>query len=88
MGDSLEYCLNELQISIPFFSVLTLSLGFNIYLRFCKNYGKNYGKKLNHKVKNESNLSEKYLELEPIKGELPSWVIEDYKNQIEKKNSK
>ena len=31
---------------------------------------------------------EKYLELEPIKGELPSWVIEDYKNQIEKKNSK
>jgi len=84
MGDSLEYCLNELQISIPILSTLTISLGFNIYLGFCKNYGK----KINHKVKNEENIKEKYLELKPIKGELPSWVIEDYKNQIEKKISK
>ena len=88
MNESLEYCLNELQISIPVLSTLTISLGLNIYLGFCKNYGKNYGKKINHKVKNEANISEKYLELKPIKGELPSWVIDDYKNQIEKKNSK
>ena len=86
MNESLEYCLNELQISIPFFSVLTLSLGLNIYLGFCK---KNLIQKgLSCKVKNEANISEKYLELKPIKGELPLWVIEDYKKQIEKKTNK
>ena len=89
MTNSFEYCINELQISIPFLSTLAISLGFNIYLGLCKYYGKNLVKKdINHKVKNDANLSQKYLELEPIKGELPSWVIEDYKSQIEKNISK
>ena len=32
MNESLEYCLNELQISIPVLSTLTISLGLNAYL--------------------------------------------------------
>jgi len=86
MSDSLEYCLNELQISIPILSALTISLGFNIYLGLCKKFL--IKKDSPHKVKNDANISEKYLELKPIKGELPLWVIEDYKKQIEKKTNK
>ena len=66
MRDSLEYCLNQLQISIPILSALTLSLGFNIYLGLCKKFL--IKKESSYKVKNEENISEKYLELKPIKG--------------------
>ena len=77
--NQLNNCFNEFYISIPILSTLILSIGFNLYFCCRKN-------KTQTNIKN--NIKDKYLELAPIKGELPRWVIEDYNKKIEKNNNK
>ena len=80
MTDLLDFCTHDFYISIPLFTCFLTSIGMNIYFICAKKTQKE------HEEHKES--SESYLELQPIKGELPRWVVEDYKKQIEKKSKK
>ena len=83
MSDLLDFCTHDFYISIPLFACFLTSIGANIYFICAKKRIKEHKEHKEHKECNES-----YLELQPIKGELPRWVVEDYKKQIEKKSKK
>ena len=83
MSDLLDFCTHDFYISIPLFACFLTSIGMNIYFICAKKTQKEREEREENKESGES-----YLELQPIKGELPRWVVEDYKKQIEKKSKK